>query len=65
MEKIGYECFACGAVISEDEEVCPKCGYSFTAGEDLEDILPLDKIKEKDINKVDKSSFWTQLSEEI
>ena len=63
MEKISYECFACGAVISEDEEVCPKCGYSFTAGEDLEDILPIEKIIE--VNKVDKSSFWTQLSEEI
>ena len=61
---MNYECFVCGTVIPDGKEVCPKCGYSFTAGEDLEDILSIDKLENKEINKVNKPSFWAQLSED-
>lgn len=33
-EDTGYECTDCGAVVGEDDTICPKCGSSFEEADD-------------------------------
>ena len=58
-------CFMCDNEISVDCEVCPNCGYSFTAGEEMLDNVEYSNGQIVKVDSKDKSKFWTQLSEEI